>query len=133
MKINDLRVGNLVRLKNRTDFYAIVSDIYANGGVKLTLKFKDGDSDTDTFSVEDLTPILLNRDILLGVGFEAICKGGGVTFFECICDDIYLNSESTDDFATINGDFRTIETLHDLQNFWYTQTKQELNVEKLIL
>lgn len=133
MKINDLRVGNLVRLKNRTDFYAIVTDIYANGVVNLTRKFKDWSSDRKMESVENLEPILLNKEILIDVGFKYAGIGDGFEFFECVCGGFVLNSDSSNECATIEGNYRKIETLHDLQNFWYTQTKQELNVEKLTL
>lgn len=70
MKASELRIGNIVGFKNRTDCYCTVQEITFAGGVHIFRFFKDGTEDDQPECVEDLTGIPLTEEWLLKFGFK---------------------------------------------------------------
>ena len=72
VKIQDLRIGNYVNFKNRTDIdFCEVTHLGMPEYVHILRNFKDGEhNDDQPENIKDITGIPLTEDILLRLGFE---------------------------------------------------------------
>ncbi len=134
MKIQELRIGNLVKCKTSNDS-AIYSVIQIDGfGLKVRLSHP---RHTEFTPLDRIKPIPLTEEILLKCGFEK--DDTGVDMFDpdyaewyqmefpvigILCqssDKKYLFDENTDTLR--------IQYLHQLQNLVFDLTGEELEVE----
>lgn len=122
MKANELRIGNLVMIKENGSFF-VVDELGMSGSDNHIhcVAFKKSESIIKSWQAE---PIPLSEEILLKVGFEKL----GIVFqndylmliYEC--DYFYHHTA----FGKVN-----IKHLHQLQNLYFAICCQELNTSVL--
>ena len=122
MKIEELKIGNLVKAKNNKIDFFYVTDILRSGYLFLSDGYEDGyDS-----SIKDIEPIELTDEWLTKLGFES----DGIEWWNgIICLGIYkdgLNYLPTEEIHYRVG--QKFEYVHQIQNLHYAITGDELNV-----
>jgi hypothetical protein len=139
MKVNELRIGNIVGFKDRTDFYARINDISVLGGVHISRFWEDGTLDDQPEVIEDLTPIPLTEKWLLKFGFEKT-EGMHVNTYKKMIksistvEEIYMIISSKNYYWVgyrYNMDLRDVglgelNYVHQLQNLVFALTGEEL-------
>lgn len=149
MKIIELRIGNIVGFKNRTDCYCVVTDLSSAGGIHLIRKFYDGDEDDQPEVIDDITPIPLTEEWLLKFGFKKADKKLDIYPESFILDNImesrlYLRPSYQGGYywgflteSFIDGgyekdhefyDNRPMLYVHQLQNLYFALTGEELTI-----
>lgn len=122
MKIEELKIGNLVKAKNNKIDFFYITDILRSGYLFLSDGYEDGyDS-----SIKDIEPIELTDEWLIKLGFET----DGLKWWNgIICLGIFkdgLNYLPTEEIHYTVG--KKVEYVHQLQNLHYAITADELNV-----
>jgi hypothetical protein len=146
MKVNELRIGNIVTLDNEKYHPAAKGIPLRITGIKETigyfearkycinLAFLDEEEDGYNQFIEFIRPVPLTYQILLKAGFERtnsgiacnICKKSGEQKFLVICyDDV--------NYLLIGRGIHQYEInyVHELQNLYYCINKEELDFSLL--
>jgi len=136
MKANELRIGNLVKLLDRTVF--TISSIEQKG---FTVQNKE---ETTWIEAEEFEPIPLTEEWLLKFGFEKIITDTedayGIDYNLEVPDICYISY--SDDFScSIYGseyasknsigaipNWNSIKYVHGLQNLYFALTGEELTI-----
>lgn len=139
MNVKELRIGNCVNFKNRTDIrYCTVEELTSRGGCYITRYFYhselEDDSDSQIEAIEDLTPITLTSEILLNNGWGEISNESQFRNFRLV-PGIYISLSKKDDknIGSLKGDFvisddyHIIKYVHRLQNYLYEVYNYEWN------
>lgn len=134
IQANELRIGDWVNINVEwgsiteiTGFRIDSIFLSSDKNYRCKMNDKDGTIEVDLFS---LVPILLTEEILLMCGFEkkhTIWKNRWMELWYSSyaeCYQIRLLKIGSDTEKTIN-----IESLHQLQNLYFTLTGKELEVE----
>ena len=150
MTTRDLRIGNYVGFKNRTDCYCEVVDLSYGGGIHIARIFGDGTEDDQPEVIEDITGLPLTEDWLKKFGFTQVdhaTRLGPCPFYILqLRDDTsdilalrhyhkggylwgFTEDESVEERPSEIGSPKPIEFVHTLQNFWYFLTGQELTIK----
>lgn len=125
INVRELRVGNLVLIKDGTEyenFIWVVSSVSEQG---VQLKCEIGLASPE---IENVYPIELTDAILLKCGFKSGKLEHGDLYF-------YWNSQTVsygvlaDNLNDILIDNSSIKYLHQLQNIYYALTGKELEVK----
>jgi hypothetical protein len=132
MKVNELRIGNIVGFKDRTDFYARINDMSSLGGVHISRFWEDGVMDDQPEVIEDLTPIPLTEEWLLKFGFEKQKDQDGDAYGKELIYPIgnitmFLESIDSWEISFYKADFSlSVQYVHQLQNLYFALTGEEL-------
>lgn len=124
--INELRIGNWVQIDD-TPF--ILNSIDKSGIINGLMTDK---SDVNTI-IEIVSPVPLTEEILLKCGFER--QANGKIYLEVKTDndtlEFFVDTEGVNvTFACYYGLALTnINSLHHLQNAYFSLTNQELKIE----
>ena len=144
MKVNELRIGNYVGFKNRTNCYCEVVDLSFDGGVHIIRHWTDGlgwPEYDQPEEIEDITGIPLTEEWLLKFGFVNGNKTYANAFsLEVLQTDFYLrpcyaggyywgfNLEKVDDCEF--NDAEPVISIHQLQNLYFALTGEELTISE---
>jgi hypothetical protein len=128
IKVNELRVGNLIKFNNR---------LQKEKNVEVNLRFfaswAGGRSTEEMNPDEEISnyysPIELTPEILVKCGF--IYKHEFYTIGKDLISFIFLNGKVQRTFIIIDTDFRAILYLHELQNLYYSLTGEELDMKNI--
>ncbi len=125
MTVNDLRLGNLVSLK---EVEYTVFAIDGHGGVRLMNKAKTG---TTPYYDEDISPVVLTEDILpkLGINKDVSGRYFGDEVELYFIDKTPIGNEFAI-FINLQYPFviKKIKTVHELQNIWFDLNDIELTI-----
>lgn len=127
ININELRVWNLVKIKTSND--AAYYPIYAIDAIHLKVILGGARECEGWKEIDLLKPIPLSHEILEIIGFTFI--HGGIGWHTYKLDNITLSVVPTKNKSLllgylINGNYRYIQYLHELQNIYYNLTGKEL-------
>lgn len=146
MKINELRIGNYVGFKGRTDCFCEIIELSMPGGVHLVRHFNDGTEDDQPEVIEDIKGIPIAEEWLLKFGFRKKEN------LYPINSPVYYISDIDIDYCFFYADFRKdfvfyieytdspfpkdtdvlypvsfgIKYVHQLQNLCFALTGEEL-------
>jgi hypothetical protein len=152
MKAQDLRLGNYVGFKNRTDCYCIIEELSSYGGVHIIRMFNDGDIDDQPEVIEDITGLYLTEEWLMKFGFYkeddvAPVSNDHSHFYSMGCNDYkysFAYASFRDDWGFYhsytdacderdNNKFDAIsfgiKYVHQLQNLYFALTGEELTIK----
>jgi len=136
MKSNELRIGNYVSLSGEKVLKVIeITTVY------FYAKDEEGDNFKNTWA--EIEPIPLTEELLLRFGFEKIVydseeTGYGTDYylkcsndvFMCYSDDfslgLFASEESKKDDLGVLPIWKSINTVHGLQNLYFALTGEEL-------
>jgi len=135
MKATELRIGNYVGFKNRTDCYCIIEELSSSGGIHLTRIFNDGDIDDQPEVIEDITGIRLTEEWLMRSGFKTKSN-----YSNYILNGIEISSMvrvvQTNERRSfwLDGDIPdvwkiSLDYVHQLQNLYFALTGEELTIK----
>jgi regulatory protein YycH of two-component signal transduction system YycFG len=134
MRVQDLRIGNIIGFKNRTDCYCTVSDLSFDGDVHVVRHFNDGVEDDQPEIIEYMTGIPLTQEWILKFGGE---KSSDSFMF----DDIVIEFSTTnnnikvlliaDDPYCAHKVTNEIKYVHQFQNLYFALKGKELNIINL--
>ncbi len=141
MKIQELRIGNYVNFKNRTDIdYCEVTALDFGGYVHVLRNFKDKEGDDDQpENIKDITPINITEQMLIKFGFKKtndLCFDYPSKFgkwrirWSSIMQEIHaLGIHYSDEPENTVYNFRwNIKYVHELQNLIFVLTGSELTL-----
>jgi hypothetical protein len=129
MKINDLRLGNIVCWTEDPDWSPMtIVGINLSGGIFARYDYGDGTNDTREYDIQDVCSIILTEKWLLDFGFE---KRGDFYHKEILNDwtKIYFNlTHGNICEISVNRHSCVIkcENVNQLQNLFYSITGEEL-------
>ncbi|CAB4151894.1 hypothetical protein UFOVP600_38 [uncultured Caudovirales phage] len=136
MKIEELRIGNLVLFENEIQE---ISSIHSDNTIRLR-KYKNekchGCYKLDSFKIK---PILLTKELLLNNGFEFsidtfYLKGFSIWFTETytLINDEYVDCMGFFYELRERGMMdKQIKHIHQLQNLYFSLTNKELTISNL--
>lgn len=130
MKSKELRVGNWVNHKNENGSYnLLVGEISTRG---ISVKFNGGGW---LLTYDEISPITLNEDTLLKLGFEKVVRDNELYFLKGDCFELHQFNQYGHFSYTcgdnLKGNFVSIrvDSLHQLQNLYFALTDKELDVK----
>ncbi len=139
MKIQELRIGNYVNFKDRTDIdYCEVTGLDFGGYVHVLRFFKDNEGDDDQpENIKDITPIVLTEEMLLKFGFVKTKDqnykyptdiGWWAVRWSAFSNEIHaFGIHYADEPEPTCYNFRwNIKYVHEFQNFFFALTGIEL-------
>lgn len=139
MKVNELRIGNLVIApfllafssmtgETNEDRIAVVTKIENDGSVDVEF---DPSSCLKGYDVRYLSPIPLTEELLLKCGFreEALDEDIQTYVFGKWDFVIHKNYINDDEFWLTGNEDCIIKYLHQLQNLYFAITGEELEIE----
>lgn len=128
IKINELRVWNLVKIKTSND--AAYYPVYAFDAIRLKVILGGARECEGWKDIDLLEPIQLTHELLENIGFTF--THGGIGWHTYKMDNVILSVVPTKKSLLlgypINGDYRYIQYLHELQNIYFNLTNKELEV-----
>lgn len=146
MKANELRIGNLINYKSEPCKVVLIGEY----GIQ---KVDEDRIINAKFRTPDLTGIPITKEIMLGCGFiinENWKKDGGYIYFEMVgkIGLFYIISTKTatdgikyslgiplmgngKHIGTYTPNLRGFKYVHQLQNFWFDLTDEELILKQI--
>ena len=127
--ISELRAWNLVKIKTSND--AAYSPVYAIDAIHLKVILGGARQCEGWKDITLLKPIQLTHEILEYIGFTF--KHGGVGWHKYSLDYVNLSVVPTKNKILllgypINGEYRYIQYLHELQNLCFMLSGKELDI-----
>lgn len=146
MKVNELRIGNIVEVNHFEygDMYASVTSINDVGDLCLHLLDERFTKEEYECTMSEVTPIPINKELLLKIGFRKNSFGWWrldkrndklmIKGYSQITTIEYWNEVYNPEDVTETNYGSTIELpykihLHTFQNIWYLLTGEELEVK----
>lgn len=124
MKIQELRIGNLVKCKTSNDS-AIYSVIQIDGlGLKVRLSHP---RHTEFTPLDRIKPIPLTEEILLKCGFYQ--ENGVMSYATQDYSSVKITYETLAKYYRLYPYTYRIDYLHQLQNLYFDLTGEELEVK----
>jgi hypothetical protein len=132
MRAQDLRIGNYVSFKNRTDCYCTVNELAYSGGIHLIRTFTDGTEDDQPEVMADITGIPLTEEWLLKFGFEKSKTFQGWPSMRHTNAGLHLIANNDHFEVLMIGSsciITTVKYVHQLQNLYFALTGNELTIQ----
>jgi hypothetical protein len=132
IKITDLRIGNYIQELECEPYYFQVEEISKFVGYELWVKLRNG-----SIKTKNPEPILLTEEWLLKFGFNKDYKEGYIGIDTNNTDFVLSEPKVLGDFQNHYAfefksggwsKFNEFEYVHELQNFFFALTKNELSV-----
>lgn len=140
MKAQELRIGNLVDVINRSgkvhfpngiELRIISVGLFSAQCVPNEIETYRATSDVImTIPISDLCPINITEEVLVRFGFECVYKSNIHSFYAIGRGTLsyYFWYDSNNQYASFGGTKISCKNVHSLQNLCFALTSSELNI-----